>query len=571
MQSGNSTSFTVTPNTGYKIASVTGCGGSLSGSIYTTGSITSNCSVSASFSQKTYTVTATSLDTNKGSVTPASQTVTHGNTTSFTLSPNTGYSIFGISTGCGGTPTTTLTTNAITDNCNISVSFGSEPPELATISNQNATQGQAYSLALASLVTATDGDSITSYAITGTLPTGVTLNTSTGVLSGTPSQSGTYNLSATASDKDGASDARSFTLTVAAPPPTATLSKTADALEGNNLTFTVTLDAAANGITTANISYSAPNPLPSGTIAATGAVSCTGNADYSNATTSVDIASGQTSATFTVPTCVNSSNLQASSVNVTLSSISGNAQLSSTASNISKDAIIHNTTATGKLNDTGIVITYLTTSNAAQEDASYGRDAQAMAGKLAKVGSSSQNAGKNNGFDFTKISSTGQPLAADATSWDCVLDNNTGLMWENKTDDNGLRDKDHTYSWYNSDSSNNGGNAGVESGGTCYQTGRCDTEKYVADVNTAGLCGYNNWRMPTVEELPGIADMGRVNPAIDTSYFPTPPDRGYWSSSAFAEGTDGAWYDLISVVNWGMKESGFAVRLVRKEEVDPAP
>ncbi len=210
------------------------------------------------------------------------------------------------------------------------------PPELAAISNQSASQGQAYSLALASLVTATDGDSITSYAITGTLPTGVTLNTSTGVLSGTPSQSGTYNLSATASDKDGASDARSFTLTVAAPPPTASLSKTADALEGNALTFTVTLDAAATGITTANISYSAPSPLPSGTIAATGAASCTGAADYTNGTTSVDIASGQTSATFTVPTCVNATNLQASSVKVTLSSISGNAQLSSTASNVSK-------------------------------------------------------------------------------------------------------------------------------------------------------------------------------------------------------------------------------------------
>ncbi len=62
------------------------------------------------------------------------------------------------------------------------------PPQLASISNQNATQGTAYSLALASYVSQTDGDSITSYAITGTLPTGVTLNTSTGVLSGTPSQ-----------------------------------------------------------------------------------------------------------------------------------------------------------------------------------------------------------------------------------------------------------------------------------------------------------------------------------------------------------------------------------------------
>ncbi|MDZ7583787.1 MAG: choice-of-anchor U domain-containing protein, partial [Thiobacillus sp.] len=44
------TSFTVTPNTGYSIASVTGCGGSLSGSTYTTGAITSACTVTANFS-----------------------------------------------------------------------------------------------------------------------------------------------------------------------------------------------------------------------------------------------------------------------------------------------------------------------------------------------------------------------------------------------------------------------------------------------------------------------------------------------------------------------------------------
>ncbi len=35
-------SFTVTPNTGYQIASVTGCGGTLSGNTYTTGQITAD-------------------------------------------------------------------------------------------------------------------------------------------------------------------------------------------------------------------------------------------------------------------------------------------------------------------------------------------------------------------------------------------------------------------------------------------------------------------------------------------------------------------------------------------------
>ncbi|WP_020674812.1 hypothetical protein [Geopsychrobacter electrodiphilus] len=43
------TSFTVTPDTGYNIDTVSGCGGSLSGSTYTTGAITADCTVTASF------------------------------------------------------------------------------------------------------------------------------------------------------------------------------------------------------------------------------------------------------------------------------------------------------------------------------------------------------------------------------------------------------------------------------------------------------------------------------------------------------------------------------------------
>ncbi len=46
---GNDATFTVTPDTGYKINTVTGCSGSLDGSTYTTGSIYSDCTVQARF------------------------------------------------------------------------------------------------------------------------------------------------------------------------------------------------------------------------------------------------------------------------------------------------------------------------------------------------------------------------------------------------------------------------------------------------------------------------------------------------------------------------------------------
>ncbi len=50
VNAGGTTMLTVTANSGYAISSVTGCGGTLSGSSYATGAITSSCTVTASFS-----------------------------------------------------------------------------------------------------------------------------------------------------------------------------------------------------------------------------------------------------------------------------------------------------------------------------------------------------------------------------------------------------------------------------------------------------------------------------------------------------------------------------------------
>lgn len=49
---GAATTFTVVPDAGYFISSVTGCGGTLSGTSYTTGAITSACTVTASFTTR---------------------------------------------------------------------------------------------------------------------------------------------------------------------------------------------------------------------------------------------------------------------------------------------------------------------------------------------------------------------------------------------------------------------------------------------------------------------------------------------------------------------------------------
>lgn len=210
-------------------------------------------------------------------------------------------------------------------------------------------------------------------------------------------------------------------------------------------------------------------------------------------------------------------------------------------------------TATAALNDTGITFCGDLSTNTANcatvaanggtfpgQDARYGRDAQAAAGALTKVGAGGK------GFDFSKIANNGSvlsPLAvlgSGATDWACTRDNVTGLIWEVKST-SGLRSQNHTYTWYNSNPATNGGAAGRASGGSCFTTGRCDTEKFTADLNAAGLCGASDWRMPKVKELEGIIDFGRVDTMIDITYFPNTIASYFWSGSLKAYFSDMAW------------------------------
>ena len=82
-------------------------------------SIYSNEASATTFA-KIYTVTATAGA--NGTISPASQSVTHGATTTFTVTPTAGYSAS--VTGCGGSLSgTTYTTGAITAACAVTASF----------------------------------------------------------------------------------------------------------------------------------------------------------------------------------------------------------------------------------------------------------------------------------------------------------------------------------------------------------------------------------------------------------------------------------------------------------------
>jgi hypothetical protein len=205
-----------------------------------------------------------------------------------------------------------------------------------------------------------------------------------------------------------------------------------------------------------------------------------------------------------------------------------------------------------------------------RQDAQYGRD-------------KSRNVAGNGraGFNYTKLDSRGKALPAKATAWDCVRDNVTGLIWERKPvgdgkiGNQGLHDADDRYTWYSTDSNNNGGSPGADNRGnkTCFgfKIGQpatfCNTEAYVNRVNAAGWCGYTDWRLPDRFELRGLADLGVTSQAIDTGYFPDAIGTRYWSSSPYAHLANGAWNVDFSDGHSGSdglsRSSYNAVRLVR--------
>jgi hypothetical protein len=204
------------------------------------------------------------------------------------------------------------------------------------------------------------------------------------------------------------------------------------------------------------------------------------------------------------------------------------------------------------LNDTGDLTTCLAGSGAPAcqslgYDRDTGRDAAYLAGALPK-----QGAGLH-GFDFSRVTNAGQvlpatatpPLGSGAADWACTRDNTTGLTWEVKAADGGIRDRLWRYTWHSTIASENGGNPGNPGTSQLAACGStlpgCATDAYIAALNAARLCGFADWRMPTARELQSIAVTSTGIPLrIDAAFFPTMVAAPYWTATPLASAPEQA-------------------------------
>jgi len=131
---------------------------------------------------------------------------------------------------------------------------------------------------------------------------------------------------------------------------------------------------------------------------------------------------------------------------------------------------------------------------------------------------------------FKKIGDKRKILKSFSENWSCVVDTKTGLMWERKLE--------YGKRWWNTRYTNTSNvppftkptrarsNCIFEPGQGNPVIGKsCHTEGYVEYINSYkshGLCGFNDWRLPSEEELRTILDINKRPPFFaNRNLFPT--------------------------------------------------
>ena len=129
--------------------------------------------------------------------------------------------------------------------------------------------------------------------------------------------------------------------------------------------------------------------------------------------------------------------------------------------------------------------------------------------------------------EMHKVSDSGEIIALDSEAWSCVLDDSKSLLWEVKSEEEGIQYSLNTYTWFDGESGRDNGTYTKN----CYWGKNCNTLSFTANINKANLCGNSDWRLPSLDELNTIVDYyGESDTLINTDFFPNTQMNTYWTS-----------------------------------------